>query len=224
MKFKKINHNTIRCVLSQEDMEENDIGLEDFFTNNREKIQRLLENIMEEAKREIGYESDGAVVSMQLMPLPNNKLAITISGTQEKDFNEMLGNVKDMIQNMQNELVGRDGVQQDITSDNSAEVLEIPSQSSSIYCFQNLERTMHFCEEAQSFSKNINSALYRDADGVYYMLIAKGRGSYMNYDRVCMVANEFGEIVGESQLFAAHMEEHFEKMIAKKAIEQLSTL
>ena len=84
MTFKKIDENRIRCVLTESDMKENDIGLADFFSSNRDKIHDFLENIMERAREEIGYENDGNMLSMQLMPLPNNGLAITIqaAGTE----------------------------------------------------------------------------------------------------------------------------------------------
>ena len=110
MTFKKIDENTIRCVLTETDMEENDIGLEDFFSNDREKIHNFLETIMEEAKREIGYENEGSVLSMQLMPLPRNGLAITITGSKEQDFNDMLGNVQSMLKSMHDQIADEAGI------------------------------------------------------------------------------------------------------------------
>ena len=100
MTFKKIDENTIRCVLTESDMEENDIGLADFFSSNRDKIHDFLENIMERAREEIGYENDGNMLSMQLMPLPNNGLAITITGSRNREFDDVLGNMQNMLKEL----------------------------------------------------------------------------------------------------------------------------
>ena len=40
MKFRKINDNTVNCILSEEDMEARGVTLEDFFTD----IARIIKN------------------------------------------------------------------------------------------------------------------------------------------------------------------------------------
>lgn len=93
MKFKMIDQYTVRCILTEDDMIENEIELEDFF-HNREKVHDLLELIMDKAKDEVGYELSEEVLSMQIMPLPMNGLAITISGKNDKEVSDLIGNVK----------------------------------------------------------------------------------------------------------------------------------
>ena len=44
MKFSRIGKDMVRCVLTEQDMIENDVKLEDFF-KNREKIHGFLEKI-----------------------------------------------------------------------------------------------------------------------------------------------------------------------------------
>jgi len=95
MKFKKIDQYTVRCVLTEDDMIENDIELEDFF-HNREKVHNLLEVIMDKAKNEVGYELNEDVLSMQIMPLPKNGLAITISGKNDNDVIDIIGKANDL--------------------------------------------------------------------------------------------------------------------------------
>ena len=51
MEFKKINDRRFQCRLDEEDLEDNNISLDDFFKNDTDKIHSLLEVIMEEAEK-----------------------------------------------------------------------------------------------------------------------------------------------------------------------------
>lgn len=229
MTFKRIGENTFRCVLTEQDMEENNIGLEDFFSNNREKIHDFLENIMEEAKKEIGYESDGAMISMQLMPLPSNGLAITITGSSDNDFKQMLGSVKDILSG-----ITPDEDMEDVketSADNkksftelSSAVREIKTPDTQVYSFESFDKVEAFCKEANSFSKLLKSVLYKDSKGTYYMEITRKRASAENFAKACLIANEFAELKENSELFVKHMEEHYDCIIASKAITKLAKI
>lgn len=89
MEFKKIDDTKFQCLLFEEDMEDNNISLDDFFKNDTEKIHNLLDVVMEEAKENIGIEMDGGVMSLQLAPQPDHSLLLTISSGKD-DFTDML--------------------------------------------------------------------------------------------------------------------------------------
>ena len=48
---KKIDDKKFQCLLFEEDLEENNISLDDFFRNDTEKIHGLLDVVMEEARK-----------------------------------------------------------------------------------------------------------------------------------------------------------------------------
>lgn len=66
MEFKKIDDKKFQCLLFEEDLEENNISLDDFFRNDTEKIHGLLDVVMEEARKEIGIAPSGEMISLQL--------------------------------------------------------------------------------------------------------------------------------------------------------------
>ena len=76
MQFKRLDENTVRCILSEEDMEQRGLEFEDFFTN-KDKTKSFLEDIVRQAQEEVGYEVASDSVAMQVMPLPDNRLALT---------------------------------------------------------------------------------------------------------------------------------------------------
>ena len=79
MEFKKINDRRFQCRLDEEDLEDNNISLDDFFKNDTDKIHSLLEVIMEEAEKNIGITLSGEVMSLQLAPQPDHSILLTVS-------------------------------------------------------------------------------------------------------------------------------------------------
>ena len=89
MTFKRIDESTIRCIVTEEDMEENGLELDDFFTQS-DKAQDFLREIVEQASEEVGYDSGQGMVSLQIVPLPNHALAITFSESESKEWHDMM--------------------------------------------------------------------------------------------------------------------------------------
>lgn len=89
MEFKKIDDTKFQCLLYEEDLEDNNISIDDFFRNDTAKIHGLLDVVMEEAQKSIGVIMDGGVMSLQLAPQPNHSILLTISSGKD-DFGDML--------------------------------------------------------------------------------------------------------------------------------------
>lgn len=89
MKFKRINENTVRCIIYEEDMIEHGVVLEDFLSN-KNSIQEFLHKIVQMAMSEVGYEAKSGMLSMQVMQLPMNALAITFSEKSGAEFQNMI--------------------------------------------------------------------------------------------------------------------------------------
>ena len=80
MRFKRINDDTIRCIITEEDMIEHGVDVEDFL-RNRGNAREFLHEIVEQAAKEVGYEMHSGMLSMQVMPLPSTALAVTLLET-----------------------------------------------------------------------------------------------------------------------------------------------
>ena len=94
MDFRRIDKNTVQCILSEEEMSAYGFRIEDFFSN-QEKAREFLEHLVERAEEEIGYEAHSGMVSMQIMKLPDNGIVITLSERDNSTdgFQNMLQNI-----------------------------------------------------------------------------------------------------------------------------------
>ena len=89
MEFKKIDDRKFQCRLNEEDLEDNNISLDDFFKNDTEKIHNLLDVVMEEAQKIIGVTLSGEIMSLQLAPQPDRSILLTVSSGKD-DLSNML--------------------------------------------------------------------------------------------------------------------------------------
>ena len=96
MEFKRIDDTKFQCLLDEDDLEDNNISLDDFFRNDTKKIHGLLDVILEEAQKSIGIMMDGGVMSLQLAPQPNHTILLTISSGHD-EFSDMIRNAGKMM-------------------------------------------------------------------------------------------------------------------------------
>ena len=58
MKFKRIDTETVRCLISEEELSENGLVLDDFF-NNKGKTEEFVRRVIAMAEQEVDYRVQG---------------------------------------------------------------------------------------------------------------------------------------------------------------------
>lgn len=205
MEFSRLDNDTIRCVLTEADMKEHGIELEDFF-KNKEKTQSFFEEIVEEAKKQVSYEATSGILAVQVMPLPENGLAIIFSENPDTEFDSLIKNIKDMV-----------GDLAPGTGTSPVTGKEKPCQMR-IFAFASLEHLEMFVLSIP-WQKRIKSQLYKNSEeNIFYLVIEKGRLSAKLFKDVCEKAIEFSEFVSAEERTLTYYREHFDCMLQKNAI------
>lgn len=88
MKIERVDDKTVKCFLSNEELEEYEIDYKDFVMRS-EKAKELVQEIMELAEEEVGYKPPRFAFDLQIMMVPDQGLVLTFS---EKDPLEHLDN------------------------------------------------------------------------------------------------------------------------------------
>lgn len=244
MNFRRVNENTVRCIVSEEDMKAYGLELDDFFTD-KEKAHKFLEKLVELARDEVGYSAKDGMITMQIMPLPKNNLAITFSENRESNYKTMLEQIRD-VTNMLEDISGENLMND---SENKSQVYEkflenlykdelegkshtVESQTKRksqrknkyvrVFQFQTLGNVEEFCCSI-SCGKVITSKLYKEEHrNEFYLVLHKGRLSLVEYNKLCEVALEFADSMIESEIKESYLEEHCTCLIKKKAVNILS--
>lgn len=249
MDFRRIDKNTVQCILSEEEMNAYGFQVEDFFSN-QEKSRDFLEHIVERAEEEVGYESKGGMVSMQIMKMPNNDLAITFS---ERDREEGFLNVLQQLHQLAG-LFDPDTSEQVHNTDRESEELVDSEEEDRLRADEAYQKHMREVEKRKrekekqqilspkayrfekfhdleqfaaslEMNKPITSTVYRDAnDNSYYLLIRKGRLKMEEYQFLCQRISEFAVLGSEQPYVEQFCKEHFEVFIPKQAVRILKQI
>jgi|GEM_PF-897622 len=82
MIFRKINENTINCIITVDDMNEKGIDLNDVFERKQEALDYLKDVIME-AARKVNFSLEGEYTSLRISVLPDHSISLMLYGGDE---------------------------------------------------------------------------------------------------------------------------------------------
>lgn len=94
MEFKRINKDTITCIITEDDMDEQGIKLEDLFEKKKEAMD-FLHEVMKKAEEEVDYKPTGAFMPLQITVLPDHSISLTLTENASASFGEILKNLTD---------------------------------------------------------------------------------------------------------------------------------
>ena len=92
MEFRRISKDTVTCIITEDDMDEQGIKLEDLFEKKKEALD-FLQDVMKKAEEEVDYKPTGSFMPMQITVLPDHSISLTLSENASASFGEILKNL-----------------------------------------------------------------------------------------------------------------------------------
>ncbi len=105
MKFTKINDNSIRCVISRQEMDAVGVKLDDLM-DDRGKAEEFLRFILQEARDEIGFRATGDSLNVQLSVMQDGDLSLMISDDTNAAIHAMIQQFKEKLKDFSEILSG----------------------------------------------------------------------------------------------------------------------
>jgi len=224
MRIERVDDKTVKCYLTNEELEEYDIDYKDFILRS-EKAKEVVQEIIEQAEEEVGYKPPKFAFDLQIMMLPDEGLVLTFSEKEPTDFKEG-EQILECLRDMKEILQQAKGAKQQPTKDASTipvqevvkkEVAKRPEEA--IFAFDKITTIMRYAV-ALPTNLRVHSSLYRLND-VYYLHMQKGNASYERYSRACIQAMEFASLYAAQQDRLLFLREHGECLIAEQALKKL---
>ncbi len=237
MKIERIDDKTVKCFISNEELEEFDITYKDFITRS-EKAKEVVEEIIEQAIEEVGYKPPQFAMDMQIMMMPEKGMVLTLSEKTPEDIKNnpaLMDYLKEMRKTLEEHFggmiethglpgstagAGLPGVGNSAQADgDTAKNAENKQPDFAIFKMNSLRDLTDY---ARILPKNlrVESCLYVDK-GEYYLFLQKGHASYKRYSRACVQALEYGVLFGATEDKIVYLDEHGECLIPEKAIAKL---
>ncbi len=234
MKIERIDDKTVKCFISNQELEEFDITYKDFITRS-EKAKEVVEEIIEQAIEEVGYKPPQFAMDMQIMMMPEKGMVLTLSEKTPEELEKnpkLMEYLKEMRKTLEEHfgklgLEGLPALPAELPGGNVAEKNSSKSQAPGTiqlpdFAIFKMATLRDLSDYARILPKNlrVDSCLYVDK-GEYYLLLQKGHASYKRYSRACIQALEYGVLFGATEEKIVYLEEHAECLIPEKAIGKL---
>ena len=205
---------------------ENGRNMDDFKSNSG-RTEEFLRKMLTQAEQEVGFRVQGGPLTIQVAALPENNLALTFSEKQTgSNFMELLEGLRSAMSNLSDAVnekakdkqEGTQGTDQQADGERDSYLLE----------FHGMEDLRAFClnvaEEAEE-ELGMDSALYYlEEDGIYGLILQKGKMEKKQLCRVVSASMEFLEAASANEMQIAYIQEHGKCMLDNRAITQLQKL
>lgn len=231
MKIERVDDNTVKCFLSNEELEEYEIDYKDFVMRS-EKAKEIVQEIIAQAREEVGYNPSGFAFDLQIMMVPDQGLILVFSDKTPdlRDGEQLMECLKEMKRILQGSKPGEsspeDAAKQEQASQNSkvnkpqkAAQTKLPQPEYAIFSFHTIRALMDYAAVLPT-SLRVDSELHQ-MDGVYYLYVNKGKASYQRFSKACVQALEFGTLYSAEETALVRIKEHGECLISEKAIKKL---
>jgi hypothetical protein len=237
MKFIRLNKGTVRCILTEEDMEEYGIGIDDFIEQS-DQASDFIHELLERAGAEVGDISKSGMVTLGIMQMPGGKVSITITDAGMEDIAE--GGLAERLETLFKKMSKVDQLRQVISEmgaarENAEEEEKTPEKliTDSIAGLdgEKITTVLHFdalddiTEYAKSISygRPVKSDLYKVDDG-YVLVVHKASMSTVSYAKICFMAIDFGAKIKNLPAIEAYLMEHGNLLVARKAIQVMKNI
>lgn len=248
MKIERVDDKTVKCFISNEELEEYDISYKDFMTRS-DKAREIVEEIMAQAVAEVDYKPPQYAFDLQIMMMPDQGMVLTFTERTPEDvkngmdlihylsemrriLKERLGLDAPTIAGLLAQAVvmaaaggdtaGQNGISQNAAGDEVPVHNAQPEVEKPRFAIFRFEGLRQLCGYAGALPRNLRvvSRLYRD-NGAYYLYLERGSASYERYSRASIQALEFGELYAAAEDKLVYLEEHGECLIDEKAVAKL---
>lgn len=234
MKFKRIDTETVRCMISESELNANGLELDDFL-NNKGKTEDFLKKIIAMAEQEVDYKVQGGPISIQVAVLDNRTLVLTLSEKQEQNIMEMIKNLRSAVEVLADVTKqSSDVLEETIKKKKEKEREATETENVSVEKrldrdvyeleFCTLDDFMHYCDSVY-LDFPVENCLYKlESNGCYYLILTK---EPMTNNQLCKLLGaslDFTRGIYSDGRMKAYLEEHAVSILPEHAIQHMKEL
>ncbi len=216
---------TVRCIVSETELMENGLQMDDFLQNDG-KTEEFLRKIVSMAEEEVGFKVQGGPLSVQVAVLPEHSLALTFSERPDSNILNILQNLKSAVDTLSN--LGSRTEENDQEDQQKEEDTLVDGFDKRLYLleFQDMDQIITYAKSIV-LEEPVVSSIYRlkERGAVsYYLLIERNGLGDKEICRVISASVEFMENASADAHKAAFLKEHGTCVLEKDALEILQKL
>ena len=225
MKFSRDGKHTIRCVISEEEIEELGYTIDDLLSNGV-RTQELMNYIFDKAEQELDTKFELGVKSVRADIMPDHTVSLTFSETPSTG--DMMGHIKDIVNGLLNTLpkekwdelksIKEKDVSTKKEGGEDAKNLKIIV----LFAFEEMDVLMRYAKQVKMENIPFNQ-LYKLEDA-YFLLMDMTDAQEEDVRRLSVLTDEFATDIFVGAEKRAFIYEHGKEILKERAIEQLSMI
>lgn len=223
MEFSRIGEHTIKCIISEEEIEGLGYTLEEIMSNG-ERTQEFMNHIFELAEQKLEQKFNLGVKTVRADFMPDHTLVLTFSEHRES---QMMEHLKDIVNGFLDSIPSDkwDELKKGSEAEQPGDT-ELPEQTEdvtevvAIFKFSDMDVFMRF-SRLVTLEQIPENMLYK-YQGCYYLIMTLTNCTESEVLHLSVLTDEYADEVAVGPERKAFLEEHGERILAEHAIETCS--
>lgn len=220
MEFSREGNNIIRCVISEEEIEELGYTIEDIISNGA-RTQQFMNQIFDLAEQEFDTKFDLGIKSVRADIMPDHTISLTFS--EHPGTEGVMDHIKDIVNGLLNTIPKQKW--DEIKAIKNKESKGLPEDLKEIpriivlFAFESLDVLMRYAKQVRVESIPFNQ-LYK-LDGMYFLMMDMSESDEEDVKKLSALTDEFAADIFVGAEKRAFIYEHGKEILKERAIEQL---
>lgn len=220
MEFSREGNNVIRCVISEEEIEELGYTIDDIISNGV-RTQQFMNEIFDMAEQEFNTKFELGIKSVRADILPDHTISLTFS--EHPGAEGVMDHIKDIVNGLLNTIPKQKWDEIKSIKDKGTEVTEAISDKNLkiivLFVFEDLDTLIRYAKQVQMEVLPFNQ-LYK-LDGVYFLMMDMTACSEDEAKRLSALTDEYAADIFVGAEKRAFIYEHGKEIIKERALETL---
>ena len=221
MEFSREGNHIIRCVISEEEIEELGYTIEDIVSNSA-RTQQFMNHIFDLAEQEFNTKFDLGVKSVRADIMPDHTISLTFS--EHPGMEGVMDHFKDIVNGLLHTIPKKKWneirASKSAEKENKAEMtVEENTKIIALFAFEDLDVLMRYAKQVCAEEIPFNQ-LYK-FEGVYFLMLDMTECQETDARKLTALTDEYAADVFVGAEKRAFIYEHGEAILKERAIEQL---
>lgn len=222
MEFSREGNHIIRCVITEEEIEELGYTIDDIISNGV-RTQEFMNRIFDMAEQELDTKFDMGVKSVRADIMPDHTISLTFS--EHPGSEGMMEHIKDIVNGLLNTIPKQKWDEIKAIKDNDQSTSKETSESFAppkiivLFAFEDLDIIMRYAKHVRMNPMPYNQ-LYK-FDGVYFLMMDMTDCEEEEVKRLSALTDEYATDIFVGSEKRAFIYEHGTAILKERAIEQL---
>ena len=232
MKINKINDNQIKCILTQQDLEDRHLNLRELSYNSTE-IRKLFAEVIRYAYNNFGFDANNVPLKIDVIPLRTSAVLFITKVEEPEELNpsyshfspavyekmknpekEDNSDLSESFKNLINALFPM--AKEDMEVHKSGEAFE--TSNPIIFSFEKVSDLIDACKGVSATYKHQSTLYYDESKNLYYLKMFANGEPDDNFRQNCISLLEYGKNINNDKFFESYLKEHARVLAEENAV------